>query len=993
MPIPPLKKRTYGYIGSEKTRDIRSHGEDGRLKRKKIRSVFLQIFTAPFQLLWFFFKKLRQLWKRLPKMKKQTKLAIIRKLLLAGITLAVFGFLGATILVAWASKDLPDPNKLTDRNVAQSTKIYDRTGEHILYEIFAEEKRTLVELDQIPDDLKQGLIATEDKLFYEHKGVRPLSILRAFIFGVFTDRRIAGTSTLTQQLIKNAFLSSDRKLSRKVKEIIMAIRLEQKYSKDEILKIYFNEIPYGSTNYGVESAAQSYLGKHVSDLTLAESALLAGFPKSPSRYLNDPEALKNRRDFVLERMYQEGYLSEGKKTAAQAEPVPEVKHMVDNIKAPHFVMHVKQELVDTYGEQTVEQGGLRVITTLDWKKQEIAETAVKDNEELLEEAGANNAALVALDPKTGQILAHVGSRDYFNNEINGQFDVVSLGKRQPGSSFKPIIYAAAFEKGYTPDTILFDVITNFAASGKAYQPQNYDLKEHGPLTMRQALQGSLNIPAVQTLYLVGEKKGVEFAERMGYSTLSQGDFGLSLVLGGGEVKLLEHARAYAIFANNGRRQPVSSILTVENSRGEKLYEWKEQNGEEALAPEIAATISNVLSDAAARAFMFGAAGEVLTLKDRPVAAKTGTTNNYVDAWTMGYTPSLVAGVWAGNTNNTPMKRGYGGNKVAGQIWNNFMKNSLKDTATENFPPLPPNTSEKPVLRGSSGGGITLSIDKVTGKRATSSTPEEYIEDRTYIQPHSILHYVLKDDPRGPTPERPETDPQYTIWETAILDWIKRKQEKEPDWNMTFQEPPEEFDDAHSLELVPTLEVYDPLPESAIENRHLATDIRVSAPRGVTEVAYFIDGSHIQTVKSHPFNLSSYVRWLQNGRHTLKITVRDDVGNALSKEIPFTLSAGEEPPDAEWILSHAIYSPPDFPRMFNIRLYKKDQIREIKIFGQQNGNEKKSIASIVDFGDITLDQAAFTWDEKPGIGAWTLSMDIIDKNGNTTAGETVKISIE
>ena len=496
------------------------------------------------------------------------------------------------------------------------------------------------------------------------------------------------------------------------------------------------------------------------------------------------------------------YISRESADKAQAEPMT-LQRKISAILAPHFVLYVKGQLVEKYGEQTVDTGGLRVITTLDFEKQQAAEKAVKDAEKKLDESQANNAALVALDPKTGQILAMVGSRDFSNKEIDGQFNIATQAKRQPGSSFKPIVYAAAFEKGYTPDTVLFDVSTNFAVSGKEYRPQDYDMKERGPVIMRQALQGSLNIPSVQTLYLVGAKKGVEFAERLGYTTLSEGEFGLSLVLGGGEVKLLEHTNAYGVFANNGVYNEPASILKVEDKDGETLDKWKVKKDKAVLDQKITATISGVLSDDAARAYVFGAGG-VLTLPGRPVASKTGTTNNYRDAWTVGYTPGLVAGVWVGNTNNKEMKKGDGGSKLAAPIWKSFMTEALKNAPVEYFPAAPANDANKPILRGSTGGGVTLMIDKMTNKIATSSTPPEYVEQRTYAPAHSILHYVNKDDPAGPAPENPSDDPQYQIWEDAIQTWVKMMKEKDPNWHIEFSEPPTEYDDFTSLELLPTL---------------------------------------------------------------------------------------------------------------------------------------------------------------------------------------------
>jgi len=682
-----------------------------------------------------------------------------RTLFTGFLTLGVLGFIFGVILVAWYGRDLPDPDKLTDRQFFQSTQVFDRTGEHLLYEFYADQNRTVVPLEDIPQLLKDAIIATEDTAFYEHRGIRPVSLLRAIVVGVFTDKRISGASTLTQQLVKNALLTNERRISRKIKEAVLTIRLEQKFTKDQILWLYFNEIPFGSTNYGVEAASQNYFGKSVTELDLEQIATLAGLPKAPSTYLRNPESLKNRRDTVLERMYEEGYITREEADAAQASSTT-LQIQLGDIQAPHFVFHVREALVELLGEKDIDTGGYKVITSLDWEKQQAAEEAIEQqSERTFENAGANNAALVALDPKTSQILAMVGSRDYFDDDIDGSFNVATQGRRQPGSSFKPIVYTAAFEKGYTPQTLLFDVETNFAASGRSYQPRNYDLSEHGPVTMQKALQGSLNIPAVKTLYLVGEEQGKDFAKRLGYSTFETGDFGLSLVLGGGEVSMLERVNAYGVFANEGEYHEPVSLLRVEDGTGDIVYEWEAKRGDKVLDKTVAQTITNVLSNDEARAYAFGT-GSILTLPGRPVAAKTGTTNGYIDAWTVGYTPELVAGVWAGNTDNTPMTRGYGGSRVAGPIWNQFMRTALADTPASNFTPPPADNVEKAVLKGSANGGVTLQVDKVTGKLATSSTPESYIVSRSYIPPHSILHYVDKDDPRGPVPENPAADPQY-----------------------------------------------------------------------------------------------------------------------------------------------------------------------------------------------------------------------------------------
>lgn len=977
--------RSYGYDDEHDTPPTKA-------KRSSEKDpLWLRVLFFPLALVW---TGLAFAW-RIISRKKHNKATSgipskmnLTKVITALAALFVMGMLYAV----WIGRDLPDPDRLTDRHVSQSTKMYDRTGEHLLYEIYADERRTIIDLEDIPKDVINGVVSTEDTTFYEHHGIRPLSILRAFIMGTFTSRRVAGTSTLTQQLVKNAILTDERSLTRKVKEAILSVQLEQRYSKDQILKIYFNEIPYGSTNYGLEAASQNYFGKAAKDLNLQESATLAGLPKAPSKYLRDKDALKERRNFVLRRMFEEGYITEEQKNTAQNEPVT-LDQKLNNIKAPHFVLYVREQLVDMFGENVVNSGGLKVLTTLDWKKQEAAEkTIAETGTKVLKEAAANNAALLSMDPKNGQILAMVGSADFFNDDINGQFNVATLGKRQPGSSFKPIIYAAAFEKGYTADTILFDVVTDFDLSAGKYQPLNYDLQEQGPVTVRKALQESLNIPAVEALYLVGAKKGVEFAQRLGYTTLGEGTFGLSLVLGGGEVKMIDHANAYASFANGGTKQEVASVLSVEDPKGDALYTWKQKKGDQVLKPEIAALVSNILSDDASRARVFGSGG-ILTLPGRPVAAKTGTTNNYVDAWTIGYTPSIVTVVWAGNTNNKPMKAGFGGSMVAARIWNAYMKEAIKNDPVESFPAPPPNDAEKPVLRGSSGGMITLKVNKITGKLASDVTPPDLIIEKSFLQPHSILHYVNKDDPRGPAPTNPADDPQYNNWEGAIQNWITRRKEKDPNWEFSSEEPPTEKDDATSLELMPTLEVIIPAANSVLTNRQIDTDVRVAAPRGVKQVLYKIDEKWIDVVKDHPFNLHYFAQDLSPGAHVLTIIVEDDIGNKLEREIPFTLNATDTPPSVYFQESKVTVKQSEFPRTFFLGHNKLDQIKSVQIYRQKpGGSEKVSIAIVSSFNNLFDNQILIKWSEKPSTGTWQLisEVEVLDGTKSNTGLVTVEV---
>lgn len=677
---------------------------------------------------------------------------------------------------------------------------------------------------------------------------------------------------------------------------------------------------------------------------------------------------------------------------AQTQPL-NIKQRYDNIEAPHFVLYIKEQLDQEFGERVVNTGGLRVLTSLDWEKQQLAQTVIDEEGKVaLTEAGANNTALVSLDPRTGQILAMVGSKDFFDQSIDGQFNVAALGRRQPGSSFKPIIYAAAFEKGYTPDTVLFDVITNFAVSGKPYIPHNYNNKEYGPVTIRQALQGSLNIPAVQTLYLVGIENALSFSNRLGYTTFENGNFGLSLVLGGGEVTLLEHTAAFGVFANQGLKQKPVSILKIEDAKGEIIKEWKQKNGERVLSTEITDTISNILSDNAARSFIFGA-GNFLTLPDRQIAVKTGTTNDYIDAWTVGYTPSLVTGVWVGNTDNSKMKPGADGSKIAAPIWNRFMREALKNIPPEIFPEPPKNETRKAVLHGASGGLITLKINTVTGNIASSSTPPKNIAKQTFLQPHSILHYVDKDNPQGEIPENPNLDPQYDIWEAAIQNWIQRQKEANPKWNLVFTDPPYTYDTPSSLELAPALNILFPLPNTTFVTREINSIIEVSAPRGVHKVIYRIDGQLIATLTSPPFNLSFSADRLSPGVHVLSVIALDDKANQTKQDIPITLQVEPLSPFVSWVGESLNLTPNDFPHTFFLNHFDLSNIQSVTIYQQKEGQAKSWLLSISDFSNLFNNQLSIVWKEKPDKGQWTLVAEITLLSGETKVSDLLSVNIQ
>lgn len=921
-----------------------------------------------------------------------------KKALWAGLLLAFAGLVSVLSLVAWLSRGLPDPNRLIEREMAQSTKIFDRTGETVLYEIHGDQKRTLVNLEDIPDYVINATIAIEDKDFYKHGGISLWGIFRGVVIRTLSGKSAQGGSTLTQQFVKNAILTPERSVIRKLKEWILAYRLEKTFSKDEILQMYFNEIPYGSTAYGIEAASQRYFGKTVRDINLAEAAILAALPQAPSKYSPygpNTELLIGRQNYILDRMVEQGYTTEPKAEAAKQYEL-NFQRPAANITAPHFVMYVKEALSEKYGEKTVEQGGLKIYTTLDLYKQKIAEEAITERAPQNEEKyGATNAALVSIDPKNGQILAMVGSRDYFNNEIDGQVNVTTR-PRQPGSSLKPLVYAAAFLKGYTPNTILYDVITNFSnEAGKSYEPKNYDLGERGPVTIRQALAGSLNIPAVKAIYLAGIDNVLELAQELGYTTLKDRDrFGLSLVLGGGEVRLLEHVNAYGAFAREGLLYPLAGILKVEDKDGKVLEEF-EAREKKALDPKIARLINDILSDNAARAYVFGERS-YLVLGSRPVAAKTGTTNDYRDAWVIGYTPSIVTGVWVGNNNNSEMKRGADGSVVAAPIWNDFMKKVLGDTPVEYFraPEIP--VTGKPILDGQAGEPLVVKIDRASGLLATEFTPESFIEERTYFDPHSILYYVDKDKPLGPAPADPGKDPQFRLWEERILSWAEKQAATTSTDSFGTERPPTEYDNLHKPEYRPTVELLAPAQNDTLAFAVLKARIAATAPRGINRAEYYINDILLGANYSYPFDLEKNVSFLSDGYHNLKARVCDDIDNCTTVETEFRLSLGEDRSNEkitlEWLSpsSGLAVSNIDFPLKLRLAVSSREQAALASFyFRESNGSALNPIGTIEPVENSPVE---ILWDNAPPSGSYRIFAEVSSWDKRTIKSEEVTIVI-
>jgi len=591
-------------------------------------------------------------------------------------------------------RNLPSPRQLTTRNQFLTTKIRARDGT-VLFKIYKDENRSLIPLSSIPNFMTQATIAIEDKDFYRHGGFSYRGILRAITRNVF-HHQLQGGSTITQQLVKNALLTPEKTFTRKIKEVILAIGVELTYSKDDILKMYFNEVGYGGTAYGIEEAAQMYFGKSVTNVTLAQAALLAGLPAAPTTYSPFgayPELALSRQHEVLRRMVEDGYVTPQEAETAKTEKLIYAPQTIA-IKAPHFVMYVKDLLVKTYGETTINQGGLDVTTSLDPELQNQAQTIVTQEIGQLRRLHIGNGAALVTNPQTGEILSMVGSKDYFDFAQDGQVNV-TLASRQPGSSIKPVNYAVALASGFTPATIIDDSPITYQVPGQPpYAPRNYDSKFHGPVTLRTALASSYNVPAVKTLSTFGVAKMIELGQRLGITTWNDSSrFGLSLTLGGGEVRMVDMAVVYATLANQGLRVDLHPILKVTDPHGKILEQFDcgganpldRCNPQPVLNPQVAYQLTDILSDNAARSPAFGSRS-VLNVPGHQVAVKTGTTQNLRDNWTIGFVPNRLVAAWVGNNDNTPMSYVASGITGASPIWRTIFDVVLKDQPVQTFSP-------------------------------------------------------------------------------------------------------------------------------------------------------------------------------------------------------------------------------------------------------------------------------------------------------------------
>ena len=792
------------------------------------------------------------------------------------VLLLLFSFLSAALSIG-----LPNPSSITVQKPTESTKVLDRNGV-LLYDIYNERRRTLVSFADIPDHMKQATLAAEDSEFYTHGGFDIKGLMRGLVLKPLTGYGFQGGSTIPQQYAKNIFLTSSRSVFRKIREFILAVEIEKLYTKDKILEMYLNGIPYGNAYYGVETAAQGYFGKSVKELDLAEIAILAALPQAPSYYSpyggDYVKRLLPRQQWVLERMLKLGYITEQQMKDAQAEKVAFLPKR-DSIRAPHFVMYVKELLAEKYGERILEEGGYKITTTLDWDKQKIAEDVIaakapanKENHK------ASNAALVSIDPHTGEILAMVGSANYFDESIDGYVNVATRS-RQPGSAFKPIVYAAAFVKGYSPATMMLDVHTNF---GNGYDPFNYDNKFRGPIDIRHALGNSLNVPAVKTLAYVGVNPAIDLAHKMGITTLTEPEkYGLALVLGGAEVTLLDLTSAYGVLAAGGEKSTTMAILKVEDKKGRVLEEHKPATPTRVLDAEAAYLVSNILSDDSAKSPTFPPGG-YLTLPGRPVASKTGTTQDYRDGWTMGYTPDLVTGVWTGNNDNSEMDKA-AGYAVASPIWNAYMRQATASMPVKDFP-VP-------------DGIRSVVVDELSGKLPTDATPSTKTEvfaswsiPTAKDDVHKRVRVVRGTDLLAPA-GYPEDQVEYKVytelhserpdnsaWEDPVISWAK---------TAGFNNIPTRYYDGS----VVTSEISISSPRN---NDHIGGNFSISATvkdeTTVKEIGFYYDGNLIKKISQWPWTVEVPGVVLDGKTHTA--TVRSFKKDGGTVDTSISVIAGE-----------------------------------------------------------------------------------------------------
>ena len=903
------------------------------------------------------------------------------------------GIFAAAMLFLYYAKDLPDPNKLLDRQVPESTKIFARDNS-LLYEIHGEYKRTLVNLDQISQNLKNATVAVEDKDFYNHGGISFTGIARAIMVDILAGKKSQGGSTITQQFVKKSILTDDKSWDRKIRELILAVAIDSRFSKEDILKFYLNEIPYGRNAYGIEAASQSYFNKSAKDLSLAESAYLAAMPQAPTFYNPfgpNRTNLDNRKNTILYLMRQQGYITDEQKKQAENEKVNFSK-ITTGIKAPHFVLWVQDYLANKFGEKTLEQGGLKIYTTLDPRLQEIAETAVKNGvEKNSKKYNANNAGLVAIDPKTGQILAMVGSKDYFGDPEpagctpgkNCTFEPnvnVALSQRQPGSSFKPYVYGTAFKKeyGFSPASMLVDVVTDFGTyNGKAYIPGNYNGQSYGPVSMRKAMAGSLNIPAVKTLALVGVENAVQTARDLGI-TSPLSNCGLSLVLGGCEVRLVDHVAAMSVIANAGVKNDKTPILKIVDKENNTIEEYRNKP-QSVFDPQAAYEIISIMTDNDARSYVFGV-NSPLILSDRPVAAKTGTTQNWRDGWTLGFTPSLAAGVWSGNNNGELLKKGAYGVLVAAPIWREFMTEALKGTPAEDFPVPPgiqkitvdelsgklptdatPNTktetfADYSVPTAYDDVHIKVATDSLTDQPADASTPQERIVYKVY----TVLHSERRDNPN---------------WENPVVAWALARGYTYPPNGAQILQP------AGGEQKI-SVNILEPSDGGVISKLPFSVIANISSTNQIAKAELYINGELYKNISAQPY-IFSVDKNLSDGTYTLAIKAIDINGNSadtsatvnIMTQAPLALA---EPLDQSLLV---------FP--VTLTAESGNQYATVGFYSQNNKGQNTLIGKAANVDNVDgIYRYTYKWLTAPDSGSYKL---YVQTNSNTVS-KKIRVTI-
>ncbi|MFH2019711.1 MAG: transglycosylase domain-containing protein [bacterium] len=810
------------------------------------------------------------------KWERSTVLKNLGVIALIGTLVGVFLML---ILFAWYSKDLPNPNRIVRRE-GYSTKILDRDG-NTIYDLFTDVNRVPVQLADVPLEMQRATISIEDKEFYTHQGFSTWGMIRGML-RIFTRGRAAGGSTLTQQLVKNVLLTSERSLPRKFKELVLSLQIERKFTKDEILQMYLNEAPYGGTAVGIAAAAERYFGKSTKDINLTEAAILAGMPQAPSAYSpfgSNPEAYIGRATAVLRRMREDGFITtEQEKASVEELPNVTFREQVANMRAPHFVFYVKDELVKLLGEAAVEQGGFNVTTTLDSDLQEFAQKTVTEEIASLEKQHITNGASLVMNPQNGEILAMVGSKDYFAEDYDGKVNVV-MSLRQPGSAIKPVTYATAFAKGYSPSFMLLDLPTKFpgAKEGEFYEPRNYDGKFHGPVQLRFALGSSLNVPAVKLLSLVGLKDMLSMGYEMGFDSLeptaaNMTRLGLSVTLGGGEVRLLDLVRGYSAFANGGEKIEQVSILKVERD-GKILYEAKPLKKKRVMSEEVAFLINHVLYDNNARLLTFGP-NSYLNMSGRPIAVKTGTTNDKRDNWTVGWSTGAIVGVWVGNNDNSPMSAVTSGVSGASPIWRTIMLETWKKYKGSDF-------------KVPSGVESRL-VDSVSGYPEHDGWPAraDYFAKGTVPSVPDPIHTKVKvcksdnsklasevDVARGEYDEKEYyvLKQQSTAWQDDIAGWISSQTDER-------YKVPTEYCSSNTETVIG----FDkPHNNDKLDSNNVEIRLTVVTSKEIEWVKIYVDGSEWESFTGKNISTS---RNMSDGIHTLKGKVRTKDGNETQTEI-------------------------------------------------------------------------------------------------------------